>query len=154
MSYRFRVLHQSTHLGDEFLLGPAPPERINFSLEAVDFMAAYTWNDYRLYGGVAYLLHVEPSSLDKAGFQIGGDYRSTVYQFLGGYLTSGIDVTAYEGEDWTANIAFKVGLEYGNPGSGNRRIRVMLEGYDGKVPFGQFYDVDIKSYGMTLYLLF
>lgn len=154
LSYRLRALHQSTHLGDEYLLGPSPPERINYSLEAVDFMAARTWNDYRLYGGATYLLHVEPSTLDRVGIQMGGDYRSTVYQFLGGYLTAGIDVSAFEGVDWQANTAVKFGLEYGKPGSGHRRIRVMLEAYDGKVPFGQFYDVDVKSYGITIYFLF
>lgn len=40
-SYRLRILHQSTHLGDELLLGESAPVRVNFSLEAVDFLAAY-----------------------------------------------------------------------------------------------------------------
>jgi hypothetical protein len=152
--YRLRVLHQSTHLGDELLLGESPPVRVNFSLEAVDFLAAYKWHDYRLYGGVGYLLNVEASSLDRIGLQFGGDFLSTRYRLLKGNLTGGIDLTAFEGDDWSVNTTVKFGVEYGNPGSGNRRIRLMLEYYNGKAPFGPFFDVDISSYGLTACLLF
>lgn len=71
-----------------------------------------------------------------------------------GSLTGGIDFTAFEGDDWNVNATVKFGVEYGKPGSGNRRIRVMLEYYKGKAPFGQFFDVNISSYGLTAYLLF
>ena len=153
-TYRLRLFHQSTHLGDELLLGEPAPVRINYSLEAIDFLAAYKWHNYRLYGGVAYLLNVEPSSLDRIGLQLGGDFLSTRYQLFEGNLTGGVDLTAFEGDDWGVNTAVKFGVEYGKPGSGNRRIRVMLEYYNGKAPFGQFFDVNISSYGLTAYLLF
>jgi len=153
-SYRLRVLHQSTHLGDELLLGESPPERVNYSLEAVDFLAAYKWHDIRLYGGAGYLFNVEPSILDRIALQFGGDFLSNRYRLLKGNLTGGIDLTAFEGDDWGVNTTVKFGVEYGNPGSGNRRIRLMLEYYNGKAPFGQFFDVDISSYGLTAYFLF
>ncbi len=153
-SYRLRVLHQSTHLGDEFLLSASAPDRINYSLEAMDFTAAYQWSNYRIYGGAGYLLNVEPTSLDRVAIQLGTDFHSSSYTLGNGYMTGGIDLSAYQGDDWKTNTTVKLGLEFGRPGSGSRRIRIMLEGYDGKVPFGQFYDVSIKSYGITTYLLF
>jgi hypothetical protein len=154
MSYRLRIFHQSSHLGDELLLGPTAPERINLSLEAIDFMAAYEARGIRVYGGGIYLVNVEPSSLDRRGLQFGIDLIKDRYPLLQGRLVAGMDFGAFEGNDWNLNNTIKVGLEYGKPGSGNRRMRVMLERYDGIAPFGQFYDVDIKSYGVSLYLLY
>jgi hypothetical protein len=99
-------------------------------------------------------LHVEPSDLDRTALQFGGEYHGTKRWLFDGCWIGGVNLTAYEGDDWNINAAVKFGLEFGKPGSGNRRIRVMLEGYDGKAPFGQFYDVDISSYGLSGYLLF
>src|SRR6185503_17309890 len=36
ISGRLRPYHQSSHLGDEFLLRPSPPKRVNLSFEAVE----------------------------------------------------------------------------------------------------------------------
>ena len=154
MSYRLRIMHQSTHLGDEFLLGESAPERINFSLEAADFLASYKWNYFRLYGGVGYLLNVEPSELHRTALQFGGEYHDAKRRLFNVRWTGGIDLIAFEGDDWKINSTVKFGFEFGKNGSGNRRIRVMLEWYEGKAPFGQFYDVDISSYGLSVYLLF
>jgi len=153
-SYRLRVLHQSSHLGDELLLGDSAPERINFSLEAVDFLGSYYWEEFRLYMGAGYLLNVEPSDLDRTAVQFGGEYHHTKHRLFDGRWIGGVDLTAFEGDSWNINATVKVGLEFGRPDSGNRRIRVMLERYDGKAPFGQFYNVDITSYGLSCYLLF
>lgn len=155
VSYRLRIIHQSSHLGDELLLGEsAPDERINLSLEAVDFLASYQWDKYRVYGGVAYLLDIEPGDLGKTGLQLGGEYHDTRRSVFNGRWIGGINFTAYEGVGWNINTAVKFGLEYGKAGSGNRRMRVMVEAYNGKSPFGQFYDVDISSLGLSVYLLF
>jgi len=154
VSYRLRILHQSTHLGDELLLGESAPERVNFSLEAVDFLGSYQWDDFRIYGGAGYLLNVEPSELDRAALQFGGEYHHAKHRLFNGRWVGGVDLTAFEGDDWGINSTVKAGLEFGTPGSGNRRIRVTLERYDGKAPFGQFYDVKITSYGLSAYLLF
>lgn len=155
MSYRFRILHQSTHLGDELLLGEsAPPERVNFSLEAVDFSSAYDWGLFRFYGGLGYLINVEPRELDRIELQFGGEFNESKQRSSTGHWIGGVDIKAYEGDDWDMNTAVKIGLEFGKYGSGNRRLRIMLEGYEGKSPFGQFYNVRVNSYGLSCYLLF
>ena len=154
LSYRLRILHQSTHLGDELLLSDSAPERINFSLEATDFLASYQWEVLRIYGGMGYLWNVEPSNLHRTGLQAGAEFHDTKHRLFGGRGIGGIDLIAFEADNWDINTALKFGLEYGKRGSGNRRIRVMLELYDGNAPFRQFYDVAIKSYGAACYLLF
>lgn len=47
-SMRLRLFHQSSHLGDELLLGPNPPTRINLSFEAVDLLFAYEGGGWRV----------------------------------------------------------------------------------------------------------
>lgn len=153
-SYRFRLFHQSTHLGDELLLNTTAPERVNYSLEAIDFMGAYEWDRFRLYGGFAYLLNVEPRELDRIGLQLGGEFHDAKQRLFAGRWIGGVDLEAFEGYNWSINTAIKAGLEFGKFGSGNRRLRIMLEGYKGTSPFGQFYNVDITSYGLVAYLLF
>lgn len=153
-SYRLRIFHQSSHLGDELLLGGLAPDRINFSLEAMDFLVGYQLGNYRIYGGGIYLLGIEPRGLDRFGIKFGGDFITSRYHLLSGKLVGGIDLDAHENDDWSINAALKCGLEFGETGSGHRRLRVMFELYDGEVPFGQFYNVDIRSYGVSVYLLF
>lgn len=154
LSYRLRVFHQSSHLGDELLLSESAPDRVNLSLEAIDFLVGYEMQGFRLYGGGIYLLSVEPSGIDRIGVQLGVDFITSRYSLFSGKLVGGIDFEAHENEDWSINTAFKCGLEYGKTGSGHRRMRFMLELYDGEAPFGQFYNVDVSSYGVSVYLLF
>jgi hypothetical protein len=154
LSSRFRLFHQSTHLGDELLLSGSAPKRVNFSLEGIDFLGAYVWDTFRFYGGAGYLLSVEPKELDRLSLQAGGEFHDTKLRLFGGRWIGGTDLQAFEGDNWRVNTAVKAGLEFGKPGSGNRRIRIMLELYDGKSPYGQFYDVEVKSYGFACYLLF
>jgi len=152
VSYRLLGLHQSTHLGDEYLLSEASPERINFSMEFLEGLVSYEWSMWRIYGGGAYLLHIEPSSVDNIALQYGMEFHDTQSRLFNGRWIGGVNLSMFEGNNWKPDITAKVGLEFGRPGSGNRRIRVMLEGYKGHSPFGQFFDVRITSYGLSIYL--
>lgn len=154
LSYRLRVFHQSSHLGDELLLGNSAPDRVNLSLEAMDFLVGYEMQGFRFYGGGIYLVSIEPSNIDRFGVQFGVDFITSRYSLFSGKLVGGIDFEAHENDDWSINTALKCGLEYGKTGSGHRRMRFMIELYDGQSPFGQFYNVDVSSYGMSVYLLF
>src|SRR5262249_36544577 len=50
-STMFRIFHQSSHLGDEFLLD-TPIQRVNLSYEEANLLASYDLTqDLRLYGG-------------------------------------------------------------------------------------------------------
>jgi len=51
MSGRLRVYHQSSHLGDEFLLRPNPPKRQNLSFESAEALLSIDVSALRIYGG-------------------------------------------------------------------------------------------------------
>ena len=58
----FRGFHQSSHLGDEYLLRHSIPKRVNLSYEALEFIASYEWPwGIRTYAGAGYIVHDEPN---------------------------------------------------------------------------------------------
>src|SRR5918996_2356130 len=74
-SARFRFYHQSSHLGDEFLLH-AQPTRVNLSYEAVEVLASHELGGWRAYGGGEYILRRDPDELDRALLHAGLEYRN------------------------------------------------------------------------------
>ena len=150
-SARFRLFHQSSHLGDELLLGPQPPERINLSVEAIDAVFSYEWERWRGYAGLGYILRHDPDDLESGIAQLGVEFRYPVrllgaHQFLGG-----LDVEMFEQVDWDASTSLKLGLVFGNQPRGGNGIRLMAEFYNGPAPFGQFFSIDVTYYGAGIY---
>jgi hypothetical protein len=154
--FRFRLFHQSTHLGDEFIIRNKP-DRINFNYEKLDAMACLRNRKARACAGVGFLVHVNPSDYDRLSFQFDAEYRSfkgpTFLGPFGRYLAA-IDVKFNEQQEWNPNVSVKCGIEFGEANRGRRRIRLMIEGYHGYVPFGQFYDRKMSSIGIGGYLGF
>ena len=152
LSARLRLYHQSSHLGDEFLLR-AQPERVNLSFESLELLGSYEWRFLRGYAGGEYLLHREPDDLDRAAAHYGLELR-TGYSLFGGRPIAGLDVKRWQEHDWSSDYSLKAGLEYGAGRPGLRRLRVMAEYYDGYAPHGQFYEDPIDYYGFGIYLGF
>ncbi|MBA3731557.1 MAG: DUF1207 domain-containing protein, partial [Gammaproteobacteria bacterium] len=73
-SARGRVYHQSSHLGDEFLLGNPGVERINLSYEDAELLLAYDLPGIRVYGGGGYIFAANPG-LDPAHWHAGLETR-------------------------------------------------------------------------------
>lgn len=152
-SARVRLYHQSSHLGDEYLLR-AHPKRINLSFESLEMLGAYQWRDWRVYGGGEYLIQREPADLKPGGFHAGLEYRGKHTRLLGGRLVGGLDLKSWQEHDYSIDTSVKIGLEYGAIEPGSRRLRVMLEGYRGYAPHGQFYDDKLRYLGIGVYLGF
>jgi len=152
-SMRLRVYHQSSHLGDEFLLR-AHPERINLSFESLEFISSYEWHDWRAYLGGEYLFHRQPGDLKPGGYHGGLEYRGKTPLLFGGRLVGGVDLKSWQEHAYSVDTSVKVGLEFGATQPGRRRLRVMAEGYRGYAPHGQFYDDKIKYFGLGVYLGF
>ena len=74
-SLRFRLYHQSSHLGDELLLSGNHPERVNLSYESTELIYSREWHEWRVYGGGEYLIHKEPSDLKPTIAHWGLEYR-------------------------------------------------------------------------------
>lgn len=153
-SLRFRLYHQSSHLGDELLLGGNPPERVNLSFEAVELVLSQEWRGWRVYGGGEYLIHKEPDDLKPASAHGGLEYRASKALAWRGRLLGGIDLKSLEEHDWAIDTSVKAGLEFGHPDPGHRRLRLLAVWYRGFDPRGQFYANEVEYYGLELSLGF
>ncbi|MFB6347554.1 MAG: DUF1207 domain-containing protein [bacterium] len=150
-SVRSRIYHQSSHLGDEFLLR-ADTDRINLSFESLELLGSYELSKWRVYGGGEYLLHRFPRSLDRASLQAGFEYIGGEGIGDVGTLVGGMDYKSFKEHNWSDNYSFKIGVELHRPDGVKRHVRFMLEAYEGHSPFGQFYSNRIEFYGVGLHL--
>jgi len=151
----FRIFHQSSHLGDEFLLRNRT-DRVNLSYEGVDLKLSYRlFNWLRLYGGGSYLFHREPSDLKPWATQAGMELQ-TPWKFWGDStrLVTAVDLQNREENRWSTEISIRSGLQFERPQSFMRKIRLLIEYYKGHSPDGQFFDRKIEYFGPGLHLDF
>lgn len=153
-SLRFRIYHQSSHLGDELLLGANPPERINLSYEALELLYSREWRGFRVYGGGEYLVHKEPSDLKPLSAHWGIEYRGKDPLLWNGRPIVGVDMKSLEEHEWAVDTSIKAGLEFGHPNPGQRRLRLLAEWYQGFDPHGQFYTNKVEYFGLGVSLGF
>jgi len=143
-----RLFHQSSHLGDEYLLSGQSGERINLSYEGVDLLLSYNLPyGFRLYGGGGYLFDRDPRDLKPGIAQAGLEFRSPS-AWWGGALrpVAAFDLQSHEENDWDANVSVRVGFQLENPDFISRKLQILLEYYDGSSPNGQFYARDNVEY--------
>ena len=158
-SVRARFYHQSSHLGDEFLLR-VHPDRVNLSFESLETLVSYEWEQWRVYGGGEYLIFREPEELDPGVLHAGIEYRAGEPTWhigtLGAVrLVGGLDVKSWEQHDWDAAFSLKTGLEFRPQRDTEQRGRywqLLLEFYDGPSPYGQFYTYEVRYWGLGFVL--
>ena len=163
VSTRMRFYHQSSHLGDEFLLGNPGINREDFSIE--EFEALFSldtpggWG--RVYAGGGYMAHTEPK-LDPVKIQWGLELRGPTYHtpLYGALLPDlhivpvlGADFKSFEELNWVVNTNVVTGLEFYR-GTGSRRFRTLVNYYYGYNPYGQFFRQKIETVGIGVYLEF
>lgn len=146
-SYLARIYHQSSHLGDEFLLGNPDIPRINLSYEDLEVLTSYEYKRWRFYGGGGVIINSEPN-LDPLHAQGGVEYRQPS-PFSNWQLVGAADLQASQDQDWHGNASFQIGAAY--DGRANREIRFMLEHYRGFSPNGQFYNDRLRYTGLGVY---
>lgn len=149
-----RVFHQSSHLGDEFLLSN-PVDRVNLSFEVLDLIVAFEpWRWLRMYAGGGLLLHREPN-LDRGLLQSGLELTSPV-SYVGGYLrpVAALDLQNREENDWRLDLSLRAGFQVEHPALVGRRLQILGELYDGRSPNGQFLERSIRTIGIGVFLGF
>lgn len=151
-SLRIALYHQSSHLGDEFLL-QTKTDRLELSYEAINIIASREWAEWRVYGGGEYFVHNEPD-LRPLSFQGGVEYYGADAIFGRGRPVGGLDVKVDQEHDWALNVSAKAGLQYDSTEPNGRFIRVLFEAYKGYAPHGQFYTSRIGFYGVGVALGF
>jgi hypothetical protein len=152
LSGRFRLLHQSSHLGDEFLLNTGT-SRVNLSFESVDALLAQEWDRWRVYGGGGTLLTRDPSNLKRNKLQYGIEFAKARRLSFARPIAA-LDIQRLEQHKWRSSYSVRAGIEIGKPGPTGRRARLLAEYYYGYSPFGQFYDSHIEYYGGGLFFGF
>ena len=148
-SARAALWHQSSHLGDELIFSGNAPQRVDLSIESLDFVLAWERSGWRPYAGGFYLIR-GPKGLLRSGGQAGLDYAGHASVLGGARLVAGIDLKWFEETDWHIGASGKIGLEFGRHHPERRGITVLLEVYDGFSPFGQFYIDDVHAYGVAV----
>ncbi len=161
VSLRVKLYHQSSHLGDEFILN-TNPARVNLSFEAAEVLAAREFGSVRAYGGGEYIVRHEPADLKPGLLHAGIEFRQPLEQEarahtsgLGrGRLIAAIDAKSSQERKWRVAWSGRVGIEFRVPmqGTGVRRFSVQLQGYTGPAPYGQFYQENVRSIGMGIHL--
>jgi hypothetical protein len=148
-SARARIYHQSSHLGDELILGGNAPRRVDLSFEALDLLLAWERAGLRLYGGGSHTVSSSTDMYKGGGVHIGADYVSAPV-LLGQRLTAGLDVKWLEPADGRSGVSAKAGIKLGGPAPERGGVTLLVEAYEGFAPFGQFFVEDIRYRGVTL----
>ena len=151
----FRIFHQSSHLGDEFLLRN-PVNRLNLSFEGADLKLSYRFfNWLRLYAGGTYLFDRDPSDLKpwvaQAGVELQSPWRFWAESTR---LITAVDLEHLQEHDWSTEISVRSGLQFERPQNFMRKIQLLLEYYNGHSPNGQFFDRKIEYIGIGAHLHF
>ena len=152
-----RIHHQSSHLGDEFILNSSQPvNRINLSFEEVDLKLSYdltSW--FRIYGGAGYLVGRDPSDL-KRGTSQGGAELASPWTLWDGKIrpVAYADFQANERSNWRVASSVMAGLQFEDARIGDRKLQLLAEYFSGPSPNGQFYTDNTEWIGVGLHLYY
>ncbi|WP_350283621.1 DUF1207 domain-containing protein [Nitrosomonas sp.] len=146
-----RIYHQSSHLGDEFLLRKLTDvERINLSYEAADLRLSYEFPyGIRIYGGGGGMFRKEPSAIKPWSVQYGIEFRSPwQMEFALVRPVFAVDIKNHEQNNWHADISARAGVQFDNFQTFNRKLQFMLEYFNGYSPTGQFFREKVEYLGI------
>ncbi|QSA97754.1 DUF1207 domain-containing protein [Methylococcus sp. EFPC2] len=149
-----RIYHQSSHLGDEFLLRRIHSkfERVNLSYEGADLKLSYELPfGVRIYGGGGGLFHREPSNLRVWSAQYGIEFRSPWrLDFASLRPVIATDIKNYDENNWSTDISARAGVEFDNDTLQvlGRKLQILAEYYNGYTPSGQFYKEKVEYIGL------
>jgi hypothetical protein len=152
-SIRTKLYHQSSHLGDEFLLRDTGIDRENLSFESLEVIASLEAGPLRVYGGGEHLLRREPDAVAAKIFHGGLEVRTRAD--AAAQLVAGVDIKAPRLGDWSPATSARAGVAFrraGSEGGPGRLVTFSLELYEGPSPYGQFFQDDISYVGFGVHL--
>ena len=154
---RLRLYHQSSHLGDEYMIH-AHAQRVDLSFEASELLLSRELAHWRVYGGGEYLFTHSPADLKPGVLHAGLEYRRPgslvrLGGLVAGRLVAALDGRSVQDRGWQIGWSFVTGLELADPlivpGSG-WRWSLLLKGYSGPSPYGEFFRDRVSSLGFGL----
>ena len=154
-SGRARLYHQSSHLGDEFLLRPNPPKRDNLSFESLEGLLSVDVSALRIYGGGESFIRRDPDNLPDRLWHGGAELRPRALVNFGPLaavrLVAAADVKAVNDSTTRTGVSVRFGFEVARPNEaevGSRRWSLLAEYYDGPSPYGQFHRQQVRLSGL------
>ena len=149
-----RIYHQSSHLGDEFLLTNSRVQRVNLSYEGADLRLSFEfWPGLRIYGGGGGIFDQEPADLKPWYAQGGIEFRSPWPAGARIRPVFGVDVQTRQQNDWSPDLSARAGVELLGALYG-RNLQLLLEYFNGHSPNGQFYKDKIDYIGLGVHFHF
>jgi uncharacterized protein DUF1207 len=154
LSALLRVFHQSSHLGDEFILR-TKPQRLNLSYEGVDVKVSYEFRDWlRLYSGGGYIFDTDPPDLHPWSIQYGAELASPWPERKAGWRPiAAVDMQHREENHWSSDFSLRTGVEIDGV-LASRKMQILFEYFLGRSPNGQFYKSKIESIGFGVHFHF
>jgi len=158
-SARLRVYHQSSHLGDRFLVG-FPVPRANLSYESSELLLSRDIGKFRFYAGGEWYFARYPEELKPWVFHSGLEFRSPMGFFhlppgRDAHWVAAIDAKTSKNDAVITGLDFKAGFEIGPTEESDRRRRrwsCTLEYYTGPLPYSQFFTERIEYFGLGFQL--
>jgi hypothetical protein len=157
-SGRARVYHQSSHLGDEFLLRTNPPKRENLSFETAELLLSIDVSALRVYGGGESYIRRDPADLPDHLWHGGVELRPRATVNFGslvvGRVVAAADTKLVTDTTTRTGVSVRAGFEFGRPREadvGSRRWSILGEFYDGPSPYGQFHRQKVRLTGLGFY---
>lgn len=151
-SLRVRLYHQSSHLGDEFLLRDDGVERENLSFESLELIVSREVGPLRLYGGGEHLFNREPDTLEDLLAHGGVEVR--IGPARGPGVVVALDVKSTEQQGWDPAVSLRGGVElaiWRDHGHPPRVLAITAEYYDGPSPYGQFVQSELRFIGLGIH---
>jgi hypothetical protein len=151
-----RLFHQSSHVGDEFLIRNRVRNRVNLSYESVDLRLSYDFlgEAFRLYGGGGFLFDQDPSSLKPWSVQWGAEFRSPWPGPDSSWRPiAAVDVQNREENEWHSDVSVRAGIQIEGV-LVSRNLQLLLEYFRGHSPNGQFYKQKIDYFGLGVHFHF
>lgn len=136
----FRVFHQSSHMGDEYLLHNSVT-RANYSYEALGLLVSKDISEWvRLYGGGEYHFSRSPKELKPWMIQYGLELACPKTFFNNIFRpVAAADIKHREDNDWSGEVSLKTGLQVESEQLMDHKLRLLLGYFNGHSPNGQFY---------------
>jgi Protein of unknown function (DUF1207) len=157
-SGRLRFYHQSSHLGDEFLLNfgiAHGVKRQNLSIEVLDLVVSVEDAWWRVYAGggvVAFSDHqsnLAGNGLAEWGLELRSPDPVTWVGKSALRPVFGASFANVEPAGWSINGSLEGGVEFAAPDGGNR-VRALAVAQRGALPFSQFFFEKTDNLGIQL----
>jgi hypothetical protein len=157
-SFRLRLYHVSSHIGDEYLLNHPDFDRRNPSIEVLDFFVSnYLTDEIRLYGGIGWLVQQDTSfKCGRVFLEAGTEVRMERLGFvscankLAGWPFFASHFRFQDHMDQHIDQTYAIGYEFQKLSGLYRCLRIFAEYHDGYSVEGQFRHLPTNYFSIRL----